>query len=353
MSSLCDILARRAQILRLRTPPIRLELQNPYTNTNFTQEDLNMRRKAEILQYNKTSNVQGKLTRAQRYQQISQGIGNRGSQTLLDVSGEFIGVAGTVSCPLDLYLPTPSSRSDIPGPPIILQYDKDVPLYNYATNAQQLGVPNVELMNAWSFNTSTNTLALSENEVTLMHIFHNVDNIDSEIINKLYTFTLNIPIGLYVAGDISGNLTPDLTNSVSINTFDVNIYANQSTDALVEPAIALNLDIIKDTSMNYIIDSSNAFYATSYVGNVVITTPPLLIEQLSIYDIKIKVKNSHSVHAAHTFNTLTGIESSVPTSGIYLNLTPNNISAKNNISYTAVPSLTRTHSNFKITATTS
>lgn len=351
MSSLCDILARRAQILRLRTPPIRLELQNPYASMEFSQEDLNMRRKAELLQYDKTSNVQGKLTRAQRYRQISQGIGNRGSQTLLSVSGEFIGVVSTSSCPLDLYLPTLSSRSDVPGPSVTIQYDKNVPLYNYATNEQQLGISTIELMNAWSFNTSTNILALVDNEVSLMHIFHNIDNVDYEMNNKLYTFTLNIPIGIYIAGDISGSLTAGLTNSTSIDTLAVNIYANNSTEALSETSIVVNHSDIRNTSMEYIIDSSEPFYATSYVSNVVITTPPLLIEQLSIYDIRIQVTNSHSVHA-HTFNTLDGGESSTPTSGIYLNLTPNNINVKNNISHTAITSLASVHSNFKITATT-
>ena len=359
-SNLCDILARRKKILLLKKPPIRLELKNPYideygnrtTDTEgvlLTKERFDMRRKAEILQYNKTSNVQGKLTRAQKYKQVIQGTGNRGSQTILSETGEFPEVISTGNCPDDLYLPTPSSSSDVPGPSISIKYDKKVPLYNYATNAQQLGVPNIALMEAWSFNAPTNILALSGVETSLLKIFHNIDNISAEIVNKKYTFTLNIPVGLYVAGDISNNIvTPN--NVKSIASIDVNIYANDVYTPLV--ATITNINDIKDTSMNYTINSTDAFYATEYIGILNVTIPDLFIENLALYDIRVTVTNEHSEHD-NVFQTLTGTSNN-PVMGVYFNLTANNTTVSSNIDTTSVTSSTTVpgHTIFTIDATT-
>lgn len=349
--TLCDILARRKEILRLKKPPIRLELKNPYIDKNgdrttYTKAQFDMRRKAEILQYNKTSNVQGKLTRAQRYGRVIRGTGNRGSQTILSETGEFLDVISTGDCQDDLYLPTPSSSSDVPGPIISIHYDKNVPLYNYATNAQQLGIPNIGLMEAWSFNAPTNILALSGVETSLLKIFHNIDNINAEIVNKEYTFTLNIPIGLYVAGDISNNIVK-ADNTKSIDSIDVKIYENDESVPLV--AIITNIDDIIDTSMNYTINSTDAFYATEYIGILEVTTPPLTIEHLALYDIRVTVTNNHSDHD-NVFETLTGT-SLYPVMGVYFNLTANNTTVRSNITTTSVTSSTTVpeHTIFTIT----
>ena len=106
-------------------PPPRLEIVSPYTTNGggYTKSQLDMRRKAEILQY-KTSTKSGsnnRLTRAERFSKLATGsrIVNARVQSAEN------------SCENK---PTLSNRSGIPGKPVTLFLDKMVPLYNYKTN---------------------------------------------------------------------------------------------------------------------------------------------------------------------------------------------------------------------------
>ena len=318
--SLCILLARRRAILNNRKAPIRLEIENPYLDedgvrNSLTSRDLAMRRKAEILQYNNTSSVQGKLTRAQRYKQTVENIGRTSSRI---VDGTVFNIS---TCTKDLYLTTSSSRSDVPGPPIDLSYNPDVPLYGYSTSAQQLGIPNIGSLEAWTFNTGTNIQAPSGEWVTFIRIFHNIDNIDSERVNKEYRFDMDIPIGLYVAGDISGDVVLDTSsNHTSINTIKVRILDHLGK--VLESESDLTNEQIADISMNYVIDSSNNFYAIKYLGNLSFSRS-LRIEPLSYYEIQLKfgIENDDTNE----------YESDSYVSSVYMNLTSNNVGTSMNI----------------------
>ncbi len=85
---------------------------NPYEN-GYTQQELDMRRKAEILKYSNASSS-GKTnndTKAQSYARAS-----RSRQCVQTVQGP--------SCSL-------STNSGIPGPAFLMCYDPSIPLYNY------------------------------------------------------------------------------------------------------------------------------------------------------------------------------------------------------------------------------
>ena len=316
--TLCDLLARRRAILNNRKAPIRLEIENPYfdngVRNSLTSRDLAMRRKAEILQYNNTSSVQGKLTQAQQYKNTVENIGRTSTRI---VDGTVFNIS---TCLDDLYLTTSSSRSDVPGPPIDLSYNPDVPLYGYAMNAQQLGIPNIGSLDAWDFNTGTNIQAPSGEWVTFIRIFHNIDNIDSEQENKDYEFVMDIPIGLYVAGDISGDLVLDTSsNHTFINTIKVRIL-----DHLGNPESESDLtnEQIADISLNYEIDSSNNFYAIKYLGNLSFSRT-LRIEPLSYYEIQLKFgieKQDYNEYESDSY-----------VSSVYMNLTSNNVDTSMNI----------------------
>lgn len=327
--TLCDLLARRRIILNNRKAPIRLEIENPYTDIDgnpkkdasgnlITPQRIFERRKAEILQYNKTSNVQGKLTRAQQYKQMIENIGRTSNRIIENADGTST-TFGVSRCPDDLYLPTTSSAAGIPGPSFIIQYRPEVPLYGYALNAQQLGTPNVDAMDAWSFNTGTNIQSLSGVWTTLVRIFHNIDNIDSEQVNKDYQFNIDIPIGLYVAGDISGELNIDTSsNYVFINNIDVRTL--DYTGNVISTSTVTNF--FNDISMNYILDNSSNFTALQYIGNLPLTTT-LRIETLSYYEIQLKfniIKQDTNQYVDDSY-----------VSSVYMNLTSNNIGFKTNI----------------------
>ena len=356
--TLCELLARRRKILNNRKAPIRLEIENPYTDINgqaknyasdkkITTQLIYERRKAEILQYNKTSTVQGKLTRAQQYKQTMENIGRTSNRVVENADGSTT-TFGVATCPDDLYLPTTSSAAGIPGPSFTIQYRPEVPLYGYTMNAQQLGIPNIGSLDAWDFNTGTNIQSLSGNWTTLVRIFHNIDNIDSEQVDKDYTFNMDIPIGLYVAGDISGELVVDTSsNHTFISNIDVQIL-DHTGNILYTSAVS---NTFNDISMNYVLDNSGNFNALRYMGNLPFVTT-LRIEPLSYYEIQLKF--GIEKQDTNEYLTYLGAESYV--SSVYMNLTSNNIDFKTNINNIGLVSggsiyNTPMHTDFTITGT--
>ena len=337
--TLCQLLARRRKILDNRKPPIRLEIENPYTNAdgtpktdgsgNFiTSQRLAERRKAEILQYNKTSNVQGKLTRAQNYRNVIENIGRTRNVIVTDGNG----ISNTLSvstCPGDLYLPTSSSAAGIPGPSFNLQYRPEVPLYGYANNTQQLGLPLVQISEAWSFNVGTNIQSLSGEFTSLLKVFHNIDNIDNELVNNEYKFNVNVPLGLYVAGDISGH-SIIANNSKSISNIDVQVLDHTGV-VLTDITPTITDHSFNDISLNYTLDNSNNFYALKHIGSLGLTLQ-LHIEQLVYYDIQVKF----TIDKQDTNDYVSLGSTSSYVSAVYMNLTDANVEKLDNITTISV-----------------
>lgn len=326
----CGLMARRRSILNSRNAPIRLELDNPYIDSNgkpkldasggeITSYKIFERRKAEILQYNNTSTVRGSITKSQRYKQTMERNGRTTNRIVENPDGSTT-TFGVSTCLSDLYLPTLSSSAGIPGPPFIIQYRPEVPLHRYAENPQPIGITNAEPLDAWSYNLGTNIQANSGEWTTMIRIFHNIDNIDSEQINKDYIFNIDVPIGLYVTGDLSGVYQE---NKSSNHTFISNIairVLDTFGAAITTPTTVGHL--FNDISMNYIIDNSNNFTAIQYMGNLPLTAR-LTIQTLSYYEIQLKILTT-------TIDSNEYVNSSY-VSAAYLNLTDNNIGFKNNI----------------------
>jgi hypothetical protein len=113
---------KTAQLNNVPTPP-RIELQPSPYEAGFSQEQLNMRRKYEILQYNPTtqSTQTNTLTKKQQYSLIMRGYGPQSRRSTATLEQN-------TNCQEP---PTVSTASNIPGPPIYLYKDPNVPLYNY------------------------------------------------------------------------------------------------------------------------------------------------------------------------------------------------------------------------------
>jgi hypothetical protein len=116
LNSFC-VLRKSKALNNIPTPP-RTELQPSPYEQGFTQNQLNMRRKYEILQYhpNAQSTQTNKLTKKQQYAQAVSG--NSPYKKYIPPSD-------------DIVCPVPTTSSDIPGPSIVLYLDDTVPLYNY------------------------------------------------------------------------------------------------------------------------------------------------------------------------------------------------------------------------------
>jgi hypothetical protein len=97
-----------------------------------------MRRKAEILKY--TSSQQNSktntLTKNQLFANIARNINAISQYQINDPSYT------NLVCEEDKTKPTLSSSCDIPGPPILLQYDPTVPLYNYINSNRSSAITN-------------------------------------------------------------------------------------------------------------------------------------------------------------------------------------------------------------------
>jgi hypothetical protein len=232
---LCD--QRQKQML-FNNPQYRYTPQNPYNGT-FTKFQLDMRRKAEILKYSNTSSSTktNNLTKAEKYAQLISGKRQAQSYqskiiTTLDKKGiyntvtvkypdklaitsvlesnpnsvKITGYQGfftytiiknglIVDCEADNLMPTPTSSCGIPGPIVSIIDDESVPLYNFTNatiNNAAYSESQTSSNNLWTVNTKSNVL-LSTNISS---------NIGSLLINPMidqpaYTFTLEVPIGIY------------------------------------------------------------------------------------------------------------------------------------------------------------
>lgn len=280
----CSTLQQRTAFLQMMVPPVRFNgVANPYLNTNYTTSQLDMRRKAEILQYNKNSTQTNKLTKAQRFTKA-------------------IGRTATTTCANDLYIPSLSSSSGVPGPVVTLQYDPTVPLYNYAQNTASLGLINTEDTSKWIDSTKDNIVSYDSIETVLLDLAIN------KIETSTVTFSINSPIGIYVDGTATGT---SIVGDISLNSVEVSVYYNDLNYLLtspIAPTIATLTDL-KSKTVRYSVTSPSAsvakqFSGVKYIGNLNITNLTLPTMNGYVYKVKVKFKLTSSKTGTYSsFNT--------------------------------------------------
>jgi hypothetical protein len=105
----------------------------PNFQPRFTQDQLDMRRKAEILQYAGPSTQGGKQeSQLKQFSRINQRFGS------------FKDYLNQTCASTRNNVPTLTSQSDVPGPPQLLVYDPDVTLYHFQgmrSDMRQINVP--------------------------------------------------------------------------------------------------------------------------------------------------------------------------------------------------------------------
>lgn len=254
-------------------PPFRFTPISPY-NGSITQTDLDMRRKAEILKYNKNSN--GKLTKKQSWTQTVAGSLQRRtySQTALQI------IANGGSCPdIDNRL-TPTSSSDVPGPVMNLYYDPLIPLYNYITDPNVYASENYEEKDMWLIKSDTDILSLTPTVFTL--------NIRKPIDKTFYSYSFSVQIALYISGnstghtgapDVSGNFTATI-NSVSLSV----VYGGQPftiNPPTIDTTNLISTVIGKTNSYN----TAYSFNGAIYLGVIAVSNLVLLTNPDSTYDV--------------------------------------------------------------------
>ena len=137
-SNILIVYDQKKRLAYFHTPPPRYTPASPYDG-RVTQQQLDMRRKVEILKYknNQQNTKTNDLTQKQLWALLARG---KSSQINLEQYNDpaLITANNGVSmrtCTSNETKRTWSSACDVPGPPIELYYDPTVPLYNYLNSS--------------------------------------------------------------------------------------------------------------------------------------------------------------------------------------------------------------------------
>jgi hypothetical protein len=317
MTAIQSICTQRRQIALFNIPPIRKELVCP--PPGFTTEQLNMRRKAEILKYNatKTNSKTNNLTKAQRFALLANNNRSQGlSQYFISNADPAVPI-----CPNDVSIPTSTSSSDVPGPIINLVYDPTVPLYNYSTGQDSLGIINPETTSAWNV-FSTNDIYFADGvETTLMYVsFTNLLN------TGFYHFTISTPVAISVQGtflNTSSNIVDVSINSVHFGVY----YSDNLVTSIGNPTLDYTFT---DVSFNTNTGTVGDFSGNQYVG------------MLNIRDIYLSATQGFMYEFRITFNLR--YKSPFPSNisgwqmGTYCNVSNKNVNQSNHFVWRSSPS---------------
>ncbi len=302
---MCELRKQRQSLFAM--PSFRATPVSPYPE--YTKEQLDMRRKAEVLKYagNRMNTKTNSLTKTGRFAQIITGKYQSRSYTttftenvsykfddllkLNSVVIERVPVFSVFDCSQDDLIPVPTSSSDVPGPIINLYNDDRIPLYNFTgmlNNAYAItDVIETEKWkinyigeNAPNFYTTTydtgNKYDTEPTETILSYIY-----ITSAIDQSEYIYEMSVPIGIHFEGKYKGNSTtngfnPTITLTIPDGGFNPQILIGSNVldiNRVVE--FHDNANNISDVSFN-ITNKHADFSGTMYIGM-------LKISNISLY----------------------------------------------------------------------
>ena len=262
--------------------PIRYtsETQTPYPE--FTQDQLNMRRKTEILKYksNASNTKTNSLTKAQQYAQIVNGPNTISNYAI------YLNNINNRTCPDDSTIPTPTTSSNVPGPIINLTYNPEIPLYKYVFNENVYssfsGTQNTKI---WDIITQ-NDLFFQDGVSTKLFSLYILNAIDQ----ASYNYTFQTPFAISIMGN------PALTNDISLNRLSLgisNISANVSYSGSQVPGQNIQITPVTpagQTTMAYNIAHTNTQYlAYQYSGILTISNMILNTSPGFVYDIYLQI----------------------------------------------------------------
>ncbi len=273
---------------QLFVPPTlnRIEMGTIPTRTidnqqNVTLDQLNMRRKAEILQYNpnRQSNQTNSATKTQKFALLVNAPPrinnwNRVANNAND------GISG---CSDDL-TPVPTSSSDVPGPIMNLIYDKNIPLYNYINPVQTRGytdVTNVLPNNEFQFNYTTNIFIPESTSGNVISAYFKDLNQQRQTVPLSFT----IPLGVYMSGISAGSNSASMT--ITLSNITIGLYLN---DGLITSTSTSTSNTITNPNNSIVFNVSGKtgnFKFLKYLKNISLTNYQVTVQRDMIYTIKI------------------------------------------------------------------
>lgn len=256
----CAEVTNRRNSLVFNIPPTRYTPVNPYAQ-GYTQAQLDMRRKAEVLQHNKNSN--GKITSKQKWVNVVNGKEQRRKfssyvlKQIADGTGD--------PCPNDLYIPTLTTASDVPGPAMYLYYDPTIPLYNYNSQQNSYGVINNQNTTNWllAYDTDINN---NNAKIVTMNIQQGIDE-------PQYTYSVSTSVSMYIYGFNTSPLSgSDASGEFYVNIPAQNIKLEVTYGELpvvgIAPMVSFDPGFVTDVSGKTLSIKPGVFEGSIFMGNV-------------------------------------------------------------------------------------
>jgi len=268
-----NIYLQRQKMQLLNIPPTRFTPTSPYPA--HTRLQLDMRRKAEILQYSaaKTNTKTNNFTKSEKWAQLISGNFQRRTYSQQDITNTTNNV---LDCSSNETILTPTSSSGVPGPIMYLYNDPTVPLYNYVVN-RSYSILDDNNTQSWNIN-PYNDISCENGEQTLVSLL----GIRKYIQNDYTTFNLTTSVGIYVVGsvDTEGNSS---SVTLSISNIGCAIYYNDTVAATPTVTTSGLNTLTIDLSSS----STGTFSASLFVGNITTDDFTLYTKSNMAYDIKL------------------------------------------------------------------
>ena len=296
-NTVCTTVQNIRNSLVFNQPGVRYTPINPYS-LGYTQAQLDMRRKAEILQYNKSSN--GKSSKKQTFVTAVKGSLQR--RTFSNYFLKAVQDGTEQSCPSDILIPTLTTASDVPGPAMYLVYDPSVVLYNYNSQQQAYGTKNTESKYMWLTNYDTDVM----NDNNNLKIF--TLNIQPGIDNNLYRFSFTTSVSFNITGYNTQHTGPDASGIFKLNIPPSNLgltvmYGGQPVQLSQPPTITYSPGFLTDVS-GYVLTrtTANQFSGDIYIGNIAFSNILLSTYNRNTYDFYVEYIPSYTTTNIDNFS---------------------------------------------------
>lgn len=318
------LMQKRAKSL-IHVPPSRFTLVSPYPN--FTQSQLDMRRKVEILKYNgnKQNTKTNILTKKEQFALLSKGKSSAKISQYTITNNK----SGN-TCASDLTKPTLTSSCNVPGPLIYLQLDSSVPLYNYnVINTHGIEpISDTSLWHAYTKNildflVSNSATASADNPNIFVRTNTSKTSSGSNLIILNSLSNITVGLSVFATGIPTGTTIVSLGNNSAII-----ILSNATTSAISGNTI------IRFRNMN-----SQTISRTYPLGSILITdimtsgrysfnmSIPLGIWVWGIYGYGIQDQSENTILSSGTLVSSDTINISI--SSISITTTYNNVAITN------------------------
>jgi hypothetical protein len=295
-NTVCTTAKNYQNSMVFNVPGTRYTPINPYA-LGYTQAQLDMRRKAEILQYNKTSN--GKSSKKEKFVTAVKGSLQRRTFSSYYLKAVQAGLEQL--CPNDLLIPKLTTSSDVPGPAMYLNYDPTVTLYNYNTQQFAYGTQSTTGKNMWLTNYDTDIL--DDNNPLIFTL-----NIQPTIDSNNYRFSFTTSVSIYISGYNIAHPSADISGIYNLNIPPQNLslaimYGGQPVQLTQTPTITYSPRFLMDVS-GYVLTRAiaNQFSGDIYMGNITFSNILLSTHNKNTYDFYVQYIPSYTTEYIDNFS---------------------------------------------------